>query len=285
MIRGFSMHPIDDHKLVVAIFLGMAATIAAAGEPPPIAATASGGQNAARRAIPVLSRYAPSTAEPDPSRPLIQTPVVSRVYDVASPDTVLHSDDQTDCACDPCCRRRNLRNSKLGVWFRETHLGHAFMRHPAGDSVAYHTQQHINNGLAAQLVLYQFDFFEADFGDPAVLTPTGRRRLAKFTNLLLMGTVPLVIEESADPDVDAARKRHVLAQLETLTQIEFPEERIVIGYPTARGLAGDEAQVIYDNLYEQTRAGGVGSSGASDRTSRTATVIQTGGSTPPATGQ
>jgi hypothetical protein len=127
---------------------------------------------------------------------------------------------------------------------------------PFGTYVRAGAAAQIENGLAAQLVLYHYDFVAAD-GRPGVeLNLRGQARLEKLLCLGELVPCPLIIElDERNPLLNAARRAHVIGQLQQVA-VSFPAERIVLGRPAARGISGDEAIAIQRIVQEQVQSMG-----------------------------
>jgi hypothetical protein len=124
---------------------------------------------------------------------------------------------------------------------------------PFGQSVNACIRQHVGNGEAARMVLYQYDFVD---GAPA-LNLHGMDQLAKIAALLGHNGFPIIIERTpCNPALAEARRLTVLLELGH-GPAPVPPDRIVIGPPIASGLRGAEAEVIYQNLITQTRERGL----------------------------
>jgi hypothetical protein len=135
-----------------------------------------------------------------------------------------------------------------------------FLPVPLGMSynACFNTQ--VLNGLAAQMVLYRYDFQQPQVDrEPARLVARGQLRLSKMATLLASAPFPLIVEPSGDPALDAARRKYVLAELNKYLPDPMPAESVVTGIPRARGLSGAEALIIDDNLLQQTTSRGMSS--------------------------
>jgi hypothetical protein len=169
--------------------------------------------------------------------------------------------DGPECNCPQCCGPSVRIHGPISRWYhcrakpalQASHWGYPelFQPRPFGSYVRTAGVAQIGNGLAAQLVLYHYDFVRPD-GLPGVeLNLRGRVRLEKLAELAATGFAPLVIElHETDPELNAARKAHVLAQLAQLGP-GLPEDQVVVGRPAARGLAGADAAAIYANVQTQ----------------------------------
>jgi hypothetical protein len=123
-----------------------------------------------------------------------------------------------------------------------------FRQPPLGASVYAYGRSMAALGEAALMVLYDYDFCP---GAPQ-LNPRGCEQLAKIAHLLAKNPAPVVIEKAACAPALAEARR--LAVLNALAQGPFPvpPERVVVGVPSAPGLRGPEAELIYRNLLIQT---------------------------------
>lgn len=146
---------------------------------------------------------------------------------------------------------------RVRPWLQATHWGYPenFQAPPLGASVYGHMNAQVANGQAAQLVLYRFDFHDGATGPVAALNPYGRKRLRKLAGLLWASPLPLVIEASPydDEQVHVARRLAVLEELAKILPEAVPPERVVVAELDDPGLAGEEAELVYRNLLEQTR--------------------------------
>lgn len=128
---------------------------------------------------------------------------------------------------------------------------------PLGASVYAFGRAQVANAEAAQMVLYQADFFEGT----GQLSLRGRDQLAKIAVLLSKNFSPLVIERSPHaPELDQLRQAVVLNEL-SQGGFAIPPERVVVGQPLAFGIGGTQAGLIYTNLLGQTLSGGARSAG------------------------
>jgi hypothetical protein len=115
----------------------------------------------------------------------------------------------------------------------------------------------VANGLAAQLVLYRYDFQDIDDPNPSALNRYGLRRLEGLLPLLEACPWPLIVEPEPDhPDISETRRLHVLQLLATKLCTTVDDGRVVIAEPPPAGLAGVEAIEIDRSLMEQTRTQG-----------------------------
>jgi hypothetical protein len=149
---------------------------------------------------------------------------------------------------------RPLLQRWWGYW-QECSLGYReeFVPRPLGQSIYAHFQIQVARGQAARMVLYRYDFV----GNTAELNLHGRDQLAKIEGLLTSNPAPILIERTPDtPWLAEGRRLAVLRDL-TANGLLVSPDRVVIGLPPAIGLGGVEAELIYQNLLNQTQTGGI----------------------------
>jgi hypothetical protein len=141
-----------------------------------------------------------------------------------------------------------------------------FCERPFGVYVRSHFHTQIANGLADQMVLYQYDFYDTAGDQAAMLNPRGLIQVGKvgeLASLLYDQFFVVIVEPTGDPELDTARRLHVL---EKLTELGAPVtvEQVVTTRPAGLGLDGIEAFDVYRNQLQQTRVlgGSIGSSGS-----------------------
>ena len=94
-----------------------------------------------------------------------------------------------------------------------------------------------------QFVIYLYEWY----GDTANFGPFGSRHIERIAARLPKVTQTVVIEPDRDPGVNEARRVTVIAYLE---QHGNPNasQMVVLGFPQAEGLYGDEAPRIYRQM-------------------------------------
>lgn len=176
-------------------------------------------------------------------------------------------------ACRNGCRPSSMMSSH---WHQVTkphlqrsHWGYCdlFCERPFGTLVRAHMNTQVLNGLADQMFLYAYDFFDESEGNAAHLKPRGDYQLEKVAHLLKFNLGPIIIEQTAgNPELDEQRRQHVLEQLERLN-VPFVPEQVVIGRAPRPMLSGVEALMIQGNnenlINSRGGSGGTGSSGSS----------------------
>lgn len=123
---------------------------------------------------------------------------------------------------------------------------------PLGQSVYQTFTNQVEQGIAARMILNDFDFEPGG----ANLNMRGRDKLPHLANLAL-GYPYRVIVERTDyrPGLAEMRRQTVLKELTRLS-IPLPADRIVVGLPLTQGLSGVEALYMYENLLGQTKSSG-----------------------------
>ena len=124
---------------------------------------------------------------------------------------------------------------------------------PLGACVAQHICAQVSNGVAAQMVLYKYDFNDPAIGDPAKLSPYGLRRLNQIARWLRAGNMyPVNIEPTiGSPALDAARQMHVITVLG-----ESGLTPQVVVSDTMPGLLGAEALLVHVDRLQKFATGG-----------------------------
>jgi hypothetical protein len=126
---------------------------------------------------------------------------------------------------------------------------------PFGTYLRATTVAQVENGIAAQLVLYHYDFVLPDGRPGAVLNAEGRLHLERLCGLITLSGCPVLIEvDERDPAVNFAQRAAVSAVLQQMLP-GFPDERVVIGRPAARGLNAQDAILVQQNRLLQVQAG------------------------------
>ncbi len=114
---------------------------------------------------------------------------------------------------------------------------------PLGASLNAAMATQIQNGEAARMVLYHFDFYQGE----AQLTPRGQRQLSKIARWLPTGTAAVLIQPTGDTSLDTARREQVLDMLGRFS-FPVPEERVRTAFPPVRELDGVDAILIERKL-------------------------------------
>ena len=162
--------------------------------------------------------------------------------------------------CPPGCYARFMSRCRAKYWgypeeFFEPPLGAAAQ----GQEIAM-----IENGRAARMGLYQYDFFP----DSAQLNARGKGQLCRIAMWLPTNCYPVFVEPTpARPELDELRRQAIWNDLST-NFVLIPAERVVIGRPNIRDLGSADSLLIDRNRLGLTAsrgitAGGGGTSGTS----------------------
>jgi len=199
--------------------------------------------------------------------------VNDRIDTVSEGDSSSIDCDEDCAAC--CCTPGPL--GPLGRWWhyrakprlQASHWGYAenFHERPFGTVVREHLQAQVFNGLADQMVLYQYDFSDGPAPAVSQLNPRGRERLRELARMSNEMGLPITIERARNNVVvDHAHRRAVLRELDR-QGIRLSPEMVVVAKPRAFGIGGEDAEIMFSNLLEQTRSRGVtGTEGAATET-------------------
>jgi hypothetical protein len=135
---------------------------------------------------------------------------------------------------------------------------------PLGQCAAAAVCAQVGNGIAAQMVLYNYDFNDPAIGDPAKLSFYGMRRVNEIARMLRCGNCNVVTIEQmpGSPALDTARQMQVIAA--------FGEAglapQVAVG-DTDTGMLGAEALLAHGTRLQQFAAGGPGFKGQSSGSS------------------
>lgn len=127
-----------------------------------------------------------------------------------------------------------------------------FCEQPLGTALYGQMNTQIANGVAAKLVLYQFDFVQGS----DQLNLKGKERLARHLTSMSANFYPLLIEPTPDsPGLDESRRLNVQR---TIGQLQTPvvADRVVVGAPIPAGLPGRHGLLLDANFMRDTRNGG-----------------------------
>lgn len=123
---------------------------------------------------------------------------------------------------------------------------------PLGHWLNLHMNTQIANGIAARMMLYNYDFVCGK----DMLNLRGTDRLLQLGEWLNTQPYPLVIERTPHrPALAESRRLTVLNQL-AATGFKIAPNRVVIGPGAFGQLSGVEAELLYLNLLDQTKQEG-----------------------------
>jgi hypothetical protein len=129
---------------------------------------------------------------------------------------------------------------------------HEFEAPPLGHFVNLHIAVQTSNGVAARMMLYDYDF---DCGSDR-LNIYGKDRLRQMGHWLASTPFPLIVERTPRrPGLAEARGLAVFRELAAMG-VSIAPERLLVGPPTITPLNGVEAEAVYHNLLQQTQSRG-----------------------------
>jgi hypothetical protein len=99
---------------------------------------------------------------------------------------------------------------------------------------------------ADDFVIYKYEWCAED---GKALGPFGSYHLGQIIRRLPTVPFPVLIQVHPDEAVNLARREFIVQQL-AFAGIPDPDQRVIVGFPTAEGLYGEEAEFIYDRLIQ-----------------------------------
>lgn len=156
-------------------------------------------------------------------------------------------------ACSACC------SADWEMWKTDAHstIERGAIPEPPDKTVHRFFEAQANKAEADDFVVYKNEFFD----NGTQLGPYGQYHVKLIANRLNEVPFPVVVQASSDYTQDENRRQSVIAMLNR-AGIEKPEMRVIIGYPAAEGLQGEDAERIYQQIpYNGT--GGFNSAGNS----------------------
>jgi hypothetical protein len=116
---------------------------------------------------------------------------------------------------------------------------------PAEEGTYVHAHQlvQMNKAEADDFVIYKSEFCD----NGTKLGPFGTYRFGQMVRRLAEVPFPIVIQPAQDLALDEARRAAIVARLASVG-VPNPEARVVIAYPEAEGLYGEEAEGIYEAM-------------------------------------
>jgi hypothetical protein len=250
--------PYGKHFLILAlgaVVLGMGASRALSADPPSEPLPAGGDPRDFGYSVPELTEapVAEGATLAKPATFPYGAPLVD--YEAARTCWPHH---YCDCRYSTCKRRAQCR-----AWG----YPEEFCERPFGTYVRSHLHRQVANGLADQMAVYHFDFYDTDTDQADQLKPRGVRQVnevAKLTTMLYDQYFVVTIESTGNSELDNRRR---LLVFEKLTDLGAPVglDQIATGSPPAAGLDGVEAFEIYQKQLQQTKRQS-GSSGGSSNT-------------------
>jgi hypothetical protein len=123
---------------------------------------------------------------------------------------------------------------------------------PLGQSVYQTMTNQVESGIAARMILNDFDFEPNGVN----LNVRGKDKLPRLVAQAMQYPYFITIERTSyDPALAEQRRQALVKELARLA-IPLSPDRIVVGGSPAPGLNGVEAELIYQGLLNQTISGG-----------------------------
>lgn len=170
--------------------------------------------------------------------------------------------------CRPGCYVRFKSHCRAKYWG----YPEEFCEPPLGAMAQGQEMTMIQNGRAARMGLYQYDFYP----DSAQLTERGRAQLYKIAMWLPTNCFPVFVEPTpAHPELDGLRRQAIWNELST-NFLLIPSERVIVGRPIIRDLGSVDSLLIDRNRLGLTASRGIAAGGGG--TSGTSTTGGTGSS-------
>lgn len=187
---------------------------------------------------------------------------------------------ETDGNCNECEQRQTViycdekAQKKANLQHKYWGYPELFCERPHGSLLRSHLDAQIGKGIAGQMILYRYDFFDVDQPHADSLKPAGFRSVSRIVELATLSPTPIMIEGTGDPTRDAARRGTVL---NAFSQMSFPiaEEQLVTIDRDPFGVTADEATLNYGRMIQQTQSGG-GPGGSSQGSGSSIPVIPLG---------
>lgn len=149
------------------------------------------------------------------------------------------------------CRPSGWQRFRLGFQNRFRGSSETYEASPFGQSVTEIVTMQVANGVAARMMLYNYDFEHG--GDK--LNLRGQDQLRHMAEWLTTQSFPLVVERTPQrPALAESRRLAVLKEL-AAAKIDVSPERVIVGPAPLGQLRGDEALIHYDLFIRYTTNG------------------------------
>lgn len=128
-----------------------------------------------------------------------------------------------------------------------------FCERPHGAYLRSHLDAQIAKGIAGQMILYRYDFYDVGLPQASALKPVGHRTISKIVELATISPTPIMIETSGDAGLDAARRATVI---QAFNQMSFPiaDDQVVTIARDPFGMSGDEAAMSHQTMLQHTES-------------------------------
>ncbi|TVQ63012.1 MAG: hypothetical protein EA379_04750 [Phycisphaerales bacterium] len=127
---------------------------------------------------------------------------------------------------------------------------------PLGSSVREFNHRQAQKARADAFVFYRYEWDR----ETAELTEWGARHLNRVLSAMHREHHPIVIEPAPDASLNEARRRTIIAAL-ARHDVDYPERRVVIAYPGALDMTGDDAILQFDKYIQDSAGRGAGTGG------------------------
>jgi hypothetical protein len=127
---------------------------------------------------------------------------------------------------------------------------------PRGAHVQAFMDVQAGKAEADDFVIYKHEWCE----DGKVLGPYGNYHLGQIIRRLPTVPFPVLIQVGPDDKLNEVRRQLIVSQL-AAAGIHDPEQRVIVGFPAAEGVYGDEAEIIYYRMIQDRYRSGSGYGG------------------------
>jgi hypothetical protein len=114
---------------------------------------------------------------------------------------------------------------------------------PVGTYNAKLQETQASKAEADDFVIYKYEWHMGG----AELGPYGRYHISEIINRLPTVPFPVIVQPHVDAQLTEARRQVIVTYL-ARSGIPDPEQRVVVGFPTAEGLYGEEGEVIFEQM-------------------------------------
>ncbi len=197
-----------------------------------------------------------SLIEPSPHDDIHERPFVSGHSIVPhTARTRFESDgDCGDCKCQNTCVCGDKKaQRKAALQYKYWGYPELFCERPHGSLIRAHLDAQIERGIAGQMIVYKYDFFDIDHPRANALKPAGFRSVSRIIDFAAVSPTPIMIESTGDNALDAGRR---LTVINALTQMSFPvaEDQVITIARDPFGISGDEAELSYGAMLQRAQS-------------------------------
>ncbi len=127
---------------------------------------------------------------------------------------------------------------------------------PFAASVQNAVNHQVQNGVAAQLVFYDYDFYLNPATYTWELSNLGIQHFEKIVRLMQCSGCPVIVQTTNNVSSDDLRQQIIIERMLS-RGVAISPDRVVIGRPRVPGISGAEAQLIYARSLERDQLGQV----------------------------